>query len=73
MPVLVWYLDPVEAKAIREGFLWSPRLYQPLLKAFKTYFLQTARQYQELGEHKQQFVGLFTYAALGHTEDYTIE
>jgi hypothetical protein len=73
LPLLNWDQNPVEAKSAWEGFLWSPRLYQPLLTAFKTYFLQTARHYHELGEHKQQFAGLFTYAAIGPTDNYTTE
>ena len=34
LPLFSWN-NPGEAKAVWEGFLWSPRLYQPLLIAFK--------------------------------------
>jgi hypothetical protein len=61
-----------EAKSVWEGFLWSPRLYQPLLIAFKTQFLDTANHYAELGEHRQQFITFLTYVALARVEDYTI-
>ncbi|MGN7937302.1 anti-phage defense-associated sirtuin Dsr1 [Pseudomonas sp. 22447] len=73
LPLLNWDLDPVEAKGVWEGFLWSPRLYAPLLEAFKTEFLQTTRHYDELGEHSQQFAGFFTYAAIDPIESYSVD
>jgi len=72
LPVFSWS-NPAEAKAMWEGFLWSPRLYQPLLTAFKSQFLESASHYTELGEHRQQFATFLTYAALGPTEGYTTE
>jgi len=72
LPLFSWS-NPVEAKAVWEGFLWSPRLYQPLLTAFKSQFLESANRYAELGEHRQQFATFLTYAALGPTEGYTVE
>lgn len=68
-----WTTDPVEAKAVWEGFLWSPRLYQPLLIAFKPQFLQTAYHYDALGDHAQQFAAFMTYAALERIDGYTAE
>lgn len=72
LPLFGWS-NPVEAKAVWEGFLWSPRLYQPLLTAFKAQFLDSANHYPDLGEHRQQFATFLTYAALGPTEGYTVE
>ncbi len=72
LPLFGWS-NPVEAKIAWEGFLWSPRLYQPLLIAFKSKFLDSANHYADLGEHRQQFATLLTYAALGPTEGYTEE
>ena len=72
LPLFSWS-NPVEAKAVWEGFLWSPRLYQPLLTAFKSQFLESANHYADLGEHRQQFATFLTYAALGPTEGYTVE
>lgn len=72
LPLFGWS-NPVEAKAVWEGFLCSPRLYQPLLAAFKSQFLDSANHYADLGEHRQQFATFLTYAALGPTEGYTIE
>jgi len=72
LPLFGWS-NPVEAKAVWEGFLWSPRLYQPLLTAFKSQFLESANHYADLGEHRQQFATFLTYAALSPTEGYTVE
>jgi hypothetical protein len=73
LPRFEWTTDPVEAKAAWEGFLWSPRLYWPLLLAFKPQFLDAARHYGELGEHAQQFAAFLTYAALGAVDGYKAE
>jgi hypothetical protein len=72
LPLFSWN-NPAEAKAVWEGFLWSPRLYQPLLTAFKPQFLESANHYADLGEHRQQFAAFLTYAALGPTEGYTVD
>lgn len=72
LPLFGWN-RPIEAKALWEGFLWSPRLYQPLLTAFKSQFLDSANHYLDLGEHRQQFAAFLTYAALGPTEGYTVD
>jgi hypothetical protein len=72
LPLFSWS-KPLEAKAVWEGFLWSPRLYQPLMTAFKLQFLDGANHYAELGEHRQQFAAFLTYAALGPTHGYTAE
>jgi hypothetical protein len=72
LPLFSW-TKLVEAKAVWEGFLWSPRLYQPLLTAFKSQFLDSANHYADLGEHRQQFAAFLTYAALGPIQGYTSE
>ena len=72
LPLFSWE-NPGEAKAVWEGFLWSPRLYQPLLIAFKPQFLESANHYTDLGEHRQQFATFLTYAALGPTEGYILD
>jgi hypothetical protein len=73
LPHFSWAINPVEARRAWEGFLWSPRLYRPLLLAFKSEFLDTARYYEDLGEHDEQFAAIFTYAALGPLEGYSAE
>ncbi len=72
LPLFSWN-NPVEAKAVWEGFLWSPRLYQPLLTAFKSQFLESANHYADLSEHRQQFATFLTYAALSMIDGYTVE
>ncbi len=73
LPRFDWAVDPMEAQAVWEGFLWSPRLYQPLLLAFKPQLLDTARHYGELGKHAPQFAAFLTYAALGPVDGYTAQ
>lgn len=73
LPRFDWASDALEARAAWEGFLWSPRLYRPLLLAIRAHFLETARHYRELGEHAQQFAAFLTYAALGPVDGYTKE
>ena len=72
LPLYVWD-NPAEAKGVWEGFLWSPRLYQPLMLAFKPQLLESAYHYAELGKHQRQFAAFLTYAALGPTQGYTAE
>ena len=73
LPLFDWARSSVEAKAAWEGFLWSPRLYRPLLIAFKPQFLSTAHHYTELGEHSRQFAAFLTYAALDPVDNYIPE
>jgi hypothetical protein len=54
LPLFDWQLSEVEARAAWEGFLWSPRPYQPLLSAIKQPLLETAKHYGELGKHAEQ-------------------
>lgn len=72
LPLFSWS-NPVEAKAVWEGFLWSPRIYQPLLIALKSHFLESANHYSDLGKHRQQFAAFLTYAALESIEGCTLE
>jgi hypothetical protein len=72
LPLLSWANNPIEAKAAWEGFLWSPRLYRPLLIAIKPQLLETAGHYHDLNGHAQQFAGFFTYVALGPIDGYTV-
>ena len=73
LPLFDWGRSSVEAKAAWEGFLWSPRLYRPLLIALKPQFLFTAHHYADLGEHSRQFAAFLTYAALQPVDGFTSE
>jgi hypothetical protein len=44
-----------------------------LLTAFKSQFLESAKHYADLGEHRQQFAAFLTYAALGPIEGYAVD
>ena len=64
LPLLDWQRSVAEARSAWEGFLWSPRLYRPLIEAIKTPFLDTSRHYASLGRHTRQYAALLTFAAL---------
>jgi hypothetical protein len=63
-PIMSWQRSESEAKAAWTGFLWSPRIYWPLLTAIKDDFLKTAKYYDDLGYAGQQYAAILTYAAL---------
>lgn len=69
LPLFNWDI-PGEAKGVWQGFLLSPRLYPPLMAAFKPQFLGTAKHYDQLGEHGASFAALLTYAALDQIDGY---
>lgn len=71
LPLFDWSNNNTEAKVAWKGFLWSPRLYTPLLLAFKTYFFDTAKHYEDLGKSSQSFVSFMTYLALNNVESYS--
>ncbi|MCC7265307.1 MAG: SIR2 family protein, partial [Candidatus Latescibacteria bacterium] len=73
LPLFDWAMDAAEARAAWEGFLWSPRLYQPLLVSFKAQFLGTVHHYNDLGEYARQFAAFLTYAALEPVDTYTAQ
>lgn len=71
LPLFNW--DNNEAKNVWEGFLWSPRLYMPLMIELKPAFLDTVNYYDQLGKHQQQYARFLTYAALNNIDGYTNE
>ncbi|PDT14842.1 hypothetical protein CO670_20925 [Rhizobium sp. J15] len=66
-----WERSEYEATIAWSGFLWSPRLYWPLLRRLKSEFLFTAKHYSKLGELSEQYAGLLTFAALDSGEGFT--
>lgn len=72
LPLLDWKRSRIEAQAAWEGFLWSPRLYRPLMEAVKPAFLDTVNHYAQLGKHNEQFAALLTFAALDPGDTFTI-
>jgi hypothetical protein len=73
LPLFDWRRNASEARAVWEGFLWSPRLYGPLLIAVREQLLETAAHYSELGAAGQQFAAFITYAALEPPETFSTE
>ena len=69
LPLFDWK-STEEASAIWEGFLWSPRIYPPLLHAIKPHFLDTARHYEKLGAHCKQYAVFLTYTALNMADNF---
>lgn len=71
LPLFDWHRSEAEARAAWEGFLWSPRLYRPLMEVLKPAFLDTARHYAALGKHDGQYASLLTFAALDPGDTFT--
>lgn len=71
LPLFDWDSSEDEARAAWEGFLWSPRLYLPLMRKLKTAFFDTAGHYAELGKHDRQYASLLTFAALDPGDAFT--
>ncbi|MDA8417110.1 MAG: SIR2 family protein [Betaproteobacteria bacterium] len=72
--LLPWFSwsSPTDAQAMWQGFLWAPRVHQPLLVAIKRQFLDCAEHYADLGEYGQQFAAVLTYVALERIEGYFV-
>jgi hypothetical protein len=73
LPLFDWKRSEAEARAAWEGFLWSPRLYRPLMEAIKPAFLDTANHYAQLGKHNKQFAAFLTFVALDPGDTFTID
>lgn len=71
LPLFDWQRSEAEARAAWEGFLWSPRLYRPLMELLKPAFLDTARHYAALGKHDGQYASMLTFAALDPGDTFT--
>ncbi len=64
LPLFEWGNSEAEARAAWEGFLWSPRLYPPLMELLKPAFLATADRCAQLGRRRKQYASLLTFAGL---------
>jgi SIR2-like domain len=73
LPIFDWNKSEVEAGAAWEGFLWSPRLYGPLLLVIKPSIMAASAHYGRLGKHAAQFAAFLTFAALDPGEIFTTE
>ena len=73
LSVFDWLIDSNEAAAAWTGFLWSPRIFWPLLTALKAPFLETAKRYSDLGDSTSQFSSLLLFAALEPQIGFDVE
>lgn len=64
LPLFDWNRSNTEARGAWMAFLWSPRLYPPLMRLKKRSFLETATHYGELDRHKGQYASFLTIVAL---------
>jgi len=64
LPLFDWENSEVEARAAWEGFLWSSRLYYPLMEVLRPAFLNTAHHYLKLGRHREQYASKLTFVGL---------
>ena len=71
LPNFSWTVSVPEARASWQGFLWSPRLYRPLLTELKHDLLDSANHYEELGDLQAQFASFLTYAGLDRADTFT--
>jgi hypothetical protein len=70
---LSWQSSESEARAIWMGFLWSPRIYWPLLTVCKDDFLETAKHYEVLDTWGAQYINLLVFAALDPVSTFTTD
>jgi len=71
LPLFDWKKFPERARNVWEGFLWSPRLYPPLLREIKPAFLETSVHCESLGKKGEQYASLLTYVALDPKDSFT--
>ncbi len=64
LPYFSWDSHSEEAAGAWEGFLWSPRLYLPLMQEIKRPFLAVVNYLEKLDKHVLQYSSLITYIAL---------
>lgn len=73
IPLFDWRRSFEEARAAWEGFLWSARLYRPLMLEIKGFFLDTSIHYNQLQEHREQYAVMLTYASLEKSDIFSIK
>lgn len=71
LPLFDWSRSEAEALTAWKGYLWSPRLYHPMMEVLKPAFLETAKHFSQLGEHGRQYASLLTFAALDPGDAFT--
>nr|WP_218626791.1 anti-phage defense-associated sirtuin Dsr1 [Caballeronia sp. dw_276] len=71
LPQFDWAASELDARRAWVGFLWTPRLYAPLLSALKKSFLDSASRFTDLGESGSNYTSLLTLSALEPSTVFT--
>ena len=72
LPLFDWQSSEAEACGAWQGFLCSPRLYRPLMELAKTFFIDTASHYEQLGDIcGEQYARFLTFTILHQNDIYT--
>jgi len=71
LPLFDWQKSAKEANVAWGGFLWSPRIYPPLLSDIKAAVLETAEHHDELGVRAGQYADFLTFIALNPGDIFT--
>ena len=69
LPLFSWSSE--EARGVWLGFLWSPRLYRPLMLLLRNPFLEVGSHYESLGRHGRQFAAILTFAGLDPSDTFS--
>ena len=72
LPLFEWGQPNDEALAVWAGFLWSARLFRPLISALRCAFLITSGHYEELREVGPQYASMLTYVSLERADTFTV-
>lgn len=68
LPLFYWDQMPDEALGAWKGFLWSPRAYRPFIREVTDQLLNTFSHYDDLGDHKNQFISFITFTKLNNDD-----
>ena len=71
LPLFDWNRSEVEARGAWQGFLWSGRMYVPLMERLKGAFLESAEHYDALGSQGSPYTWMLTFAGLEPQEVFT--
>ena len=72
LPLFDWNRSEIEARGAWEGYLWSGRLYGPLMERLKGAFLKSAEHYDALGSQSRPYTWMLTFAALEPGDVFTV-
>lgn len=70
LPCANWSKSSREALHFWAGFLWSPRIYLPLMGYLKNEIIETVHHYGELNKMSRAFADFITYAALSPAPEF---